>query len=120
MTPEKFLDPRWQKISFKILERDQWTCQACRNTDETLAVYLRYFEKNQEPWEHPDDALITLCPSCLAYEGPEMENALDLLNKTLRKRFFGDDVLEIATAFEFGQYDSKTIIKALKKVLKAR
>jgi len=61
---EKLRDPRWQKIRLQVFERDDWTCQMCDDSEKTLAVHHKYYEKGKEPWEYPLDALITLCEDC--------------------------------------------------------
>lgn len=61
---EKLLDPRWQKKRLKILERDDWACQICEATEETLHVHHEEYHK--EPWETPDNKLRTLCAGCHA------------------------------------------------------
>ena len=32
---EKLRDPRWQKARLKVLERDNWTCVNCGETERT-------------------------------------------------------------------------------------
>lgn len=63
---EKLKDPRWQKKRLKILERDNFTCQSCRNEDNTLHVHhIDYFNTDfNKPWLTPDNDLITLCDTC--------------------------------------------------------
>lgn len=47
----------------EILQRDNWMCQACVDTESTLHVHhIKYTSKL--PWETPDNLLITLCESC--------------------------------------------------------
>ena len=44
------------------MDRDQWTCQYCASTERTLNVHhLRYVG---DPWDCPDELLITLCDYC--------------------------------------------------------
>lgn len=61
---EKLKDPRWQKRRLKIFERDDFKCQKCFETTETLHVHHVYYINGREPWEYPDFALITLCKGC--------------------------------------------------------
>ena len=71
---EKLRDPRWQKARLKILERDEWTCQFCFDSESTLSVHHKWYIPSREPWEYPELALITLCEDCHA---KEMEDRLD-------------------------------------------
>jgi len=59
---EKLQDPRWQKKRLKILERDNWTCQKCR--DKEASLHVHHLKYHKEPWEASDDDLITLCKHC--------------------------------------------------------
>ena len=61
---EKLKDPRWQKKRLKILERDDFECQICRNDKETLNVHHLLYIKGREPWEYKDSSLVTLCQTC--------------------------------------------------------
>ena len=59
----KLLDPRWVKKRRRILARDGYTCRLCRST-KRLHVHHRWYKG--EPWEVPDEALVTLCVPCHA------------------------------------------------------
>lgn len=62
---EKLKDPRWQKKRLEIMERDQWTCRDCGNTEKELHVHHIFYYKNYcDPWEYRDEHLITLCKDC--------------------------------------------------------
>ena len=60
---EKLRDPRWQKKRLQILDRDKWTCQACRATESTLQVHHLYYAR-LDPWDYPDEVYQTLCERC--------------------------------------------------------
>jgi hypothetical protein len=74
---EKLKDPRWQKKRLGIFERDEWTCQSCCSDENTLTVHHKYYIPDREPWDYPDDLLITLCEDC---HKEEQELISDLLN----------------------------------------
>ena len=57
-------DPRWQKKRLEILERDQFMCQNCSDTEKTLHVHHRAYAKNTKPWEYVDKNYVTLCADC--------------------------------------------------------
>ena len=59
---EKLKDPRWQKKRLKILERDNFTCQKCGASKIELQVHHKKY--NDNPWDTPNDSLITLCKYC--------------------------------------------------------
>lgn len=62
---EKLLDPRWQKKRLIILERDKWACGLCHDPETTLHVHHLSYTGN-DPWDSPDDQLITVCKHCHA------------------------------------------------------
>ena len=94
---DKLKDPRWQKKRLEIFERDGWKCRSCSDSESTLVVHHRYYE-NIEPWEYPDEALITLCENC-----HEQETNLTIIEKSLlrelRIRFLTDDISRLTVGF---------------------
>ena len=71
---EKLKDPRWQKKRLEIFQRDNFTCQKCGSTDNTLVVH--HFEYSGNPWEAENEKLITVCEIChTVIEG--IKNTLD-------------------------------------------
>lgn len=61
---DKLRDPRWQKKRLEILNRDAFTCVFCESTEKELHVHHRRYERGKDPWEYPDQALVTLCKDC--------------------------------------------------------
>lgn len=66
---EKLRDPRWQKKRLRILERDDFACQACFDTTSTLHIHHKFYSADKEPWDYDDNALVTLCEGCHKTEG---------------------------------------------------
>lgn len=60
---QKLLDPRWQKKRLQVLERDHFTCQCCGAKHKTLHVH-HYCYTTPNPWDEPEDNLVTLCDEC--------------------------------------------------------
>lgn len=59
---EKLKDPRWQKKRLEILQRDLFACRLCEDKETQLQVHhLQYMN---EPWDVPNDKLITYCKHC--------------------------------------------------------
>ena len=94
---EKLKDPRWQKKRLRILERDKWVCQICGDPDSTLNVHHKAYT-NSEPWDTPDEYLITLCEGCHELETEKMQDALRELNRSFKLKFFSGSIMEIAMA----------------------
>lgn len=61
---EKLSDPRWQKKRLEVLERAEWGCVNCGDSESQLHVHHLVYEKGKEPWEHDDQYLIALCKDC--------------------------------------------------------
>jgi len=59
-------DPRWQKKRLEILQRDNFTCQHCKDTETELHVHHWSYYGN--PWDAPNEQLTTLCKYCHAIE----------------------------------------------------
>ena len=61
-------DERWHTKRNIILERDKHRCVKCGKIT-TLQVHHKYYNKYPDgkkvnPWDYPNDALITLCDEC--------------------------------------------------------
>ena len=60
--------PEWIEKRNIILDRDNHKCQYCGKTHD-LQVHHKYYSKYPnnklvDPWNYPNDALITLCSKC--------------------------------------------------------
>ena len=92
---ELLKDPRWQKRRLEIMERDEWTCQKCRDTEATLTVHHKSYRFEgdgfADVWDYKDNDLITLCDTCHGVE----ETVLLFLKKNLY--FMIRDICEDAT-----------------------
>lgn len=96
---EKLLDPRWQRKRLEILGRDNFICQGCCDTENTLHVHHRYYIAGREPWDYPPEILVTLCKDCHQHE-TEMEGDEQDLIKILKcKGFLIGDIKTLAQAF---------------------
>lgn len=61
---EKLKSPKWQKKRLQILQRDDFKCQLCKSTENTLHIHHEMYENGREPWDYPDSVLKTLCYKC--------------------------------------------------------
>jgi hypothetical protein len=96
---EKLKDPRWQKKRLQIFDRDEWTCQQCRSTKNTLHVHHRRYLRDTEPWDYPEKLLVTLCEFCHQQEYDEMPQALDGLRRAVQDAWLSIDVFLFTAAF---------------------
>jgi hypothetical protein len=61
---EKLSDPRWQKKRLQILEKSEWSCLNCGDSESQLHVHHLFYEKGKQPWEYDDQYLIPVCKDC--------------------------------------------------------
>ena len=61
---DKLKDPRWQKRRLRVMERDDWKCRDCRNHRSQLHVHHCYYIPGVDPWDQPEEAMLTLCDEC--------------------------------------------------------
>lgn len=98
---KKLRDPRWQKKRLEIMQRDEFTCQSCFDSESTLNVHHTYYTKGNEPWDYPTGSLVTLCEYCHQEETEDRYAHKEFLiqslceNGLLARHFY-----EIADAFQ--------------------
>jgi hypothetical protein len=60
---EKLKHPKWQRKRLEIMQRDDFKCKLCNDSETTLNVH--HYEYGQgEPWDIEDSKLITTCEHC--------------------------------------------------------
>ena len=60
---QKLQDPRWQKKRLEIMQRDNFTCQACGDTESELHVHHKQYTTDL-PQNELSENLITYCCVC--------------------------------------------------------
>jgi hypothetical protein len=85
---DKLKDPRWQKKRLQILDRDDFTCRYCSDTETELHVH--HLEYNGEPWQQSNDKLITLCKHC-HYAIESLELNVSFENRAFKKEVAGTE-----------------------------
>lgn len=86
---KKLLDPRWQRKRLEILSRDDFACFWCGDRESTLHVHHQdYIGEN--PWDTPNDFLITLCHDCHSIEHLKLTPLEKFLIDIVRNRDRGD------------------------------
>jgi hypothetical protein len=61
---DKLKNPKWQKKRLQVLDKANFICELCQDTDETLQVHHLKYLKGKEPWEYDLDNFKCLCESC--------------------------------------------------------
>jgi len=65
---EKLKDPRWICRRAALIAKNGHRCQECgqgaEDGERTLQIHHVAYIRGREPWDHPDEILICLCPTC--------------------------------------------------------
>ena len=93
---QKLQDPRWQRKRLEILNRAEFCCESCGDSQSQLQVHHGYYEKGKEPWEYEDDTLSCLCDRC--HEKAHI--AKKTIDYTLAKKYSPRDLPYVAVAIE--------------------
>lgn len=97
---EKLADPRWQKRRLEIFQRDNWKCVSCGNTEMQLEVHHLDYFNGKQPWEYPDDMLVTVCRECHGKEDVRAKHEQYLLQALKYAGFMAVDILAFASALQ--------------------
>lgn len=92
---EKLKNPLWQRKRLFILTRDAFKCQMCGDTTTTLHVHHRHYLPFRDPWDYPDDLLVTLCDPCHKKEEQAADNAQEMLNTMHHWGIFNTEIIEV-------------------------
>lgn len=107
---EKLKDPRWQKKRLEIMNRDGFRCRDCGSDTDTLHVHHCHYAKG-DPWETPDEFLLTVCELCHEFRGtlePELKEAFaamlaqypaQMLFESLEKIRAGDGLIPMHLSY---------------------
>lgn len=55
--------PKWQRKRLRVMDRDNWKCMECGDTETTLHVHHKKYTKKY-PWNELMKNLTTLCKRC--------------------------------------------------------
>ena len=93
---EKLQDTRWKHKRYDILVRDKNRCVYCYGkfteldyqdyeykNEFKIEVHHKFYLPNTEPWEYPNEALITLCEICHEIEDIAREKCFKYIPKHL-------------------------------------
>lgn len=56
--------PNWQRKRLEVLSRENFSCESCGQTDDTLHVHHTVYRKGFKPWEYEAATLRCLCENC--------------------------------------------------------
>ena len=117
---EKLKDPRWQKKRLEILQRDDWTCQACADNTKPLVVHHLQYLQGKEPWQYPSELLVTYCEDChntqyqLENQRNKTKSMLDCLSALQLQQIHDFLIAYIAKCDTYPYIESITLAKNAK------
>jgi hypothetical protein len=109
-------DSRWQRKRLEVLERDNWECQMCFDSEATLHVHHVYYEVGFKPWDYNADSLVTLCENCHKIETENLKIAQNRFIKAVKSKPIPSHMLnKIADAWERMQicYHDEPLMEAI-------
>lgn len=94
----KLKSPLWQKKRLEILNRDKFTCQDCGGVESTLHVHhIAYYK---EPWDCPNELLVTLCEDCHENESHDLKIVTKNLIENMKKSGLrAKDLLDVSNHY---------------------
>lgn len=108
----------WQDRSHFIKTRDNLKCQAhnCSTPQSVLEVHhLDYFSKT-DPWNYPDDMLITLCHECHKKENSRYRLEGNLYTALRMKGFLACDILALTTSLYANPIFTDQLLTDIRKI----
>ena len=73
---EQIKSPKWQKRRLEIMEKDNFSCQLCGDTETMLNVHHLFYHRDRNIWEYEDWELMTLCENCHKDEHSSMDDVI--------------------------------------------
>lgn len=61
---EQYNHPLWQKKRLEIMQRDNWTCRCCGESEMQLQIHHLQYNRNGYLWEVDNEVLVTVCDPC--------------------------------------------------------
>lgn len=74
---EQIKSPKWQKKRLEVMQKDNFTCQLCGNTESMLNVHHLSYHRDRNIWEYEEWELITLCENCHKEEHSSMDDIIN-------------------------------------------
>lgn len=111
---DKLKNPLWQKRRLQIFEKDKWRCKQCGNHESELQVHHVDYIPGINPWEYPDDMLITLCHICHNKETGREKLEYNLATTFKMKGFLYSDLLALSSKIDTDQKFTISLLKILR------
>lgn len=91
-------NPQWQRRRLEILNRDNFTCQRCYDTETQLEVHHVVYRNRTKYQDYLDKELITLCRKCHQHETENLDRSIEFLVYQIRTSgMLSDEIMELAS-----------------------
>lgn len=114
---DKLKKSKWQKRRLEIFQRDNFRCQSggCPDPEGQLEVHHIEYFSGVEPWDYPDDMLITLCSVCHDKQRGRAELEKNLASTLKMKGFLLSDLLALSSMIDTQPEFTQTLLSTLRK-----
>lgn len=112
---EKLKTPAWQKRRLEVFKKDGWKCTVCHNDKIELQVHHLDYISGFDPWEYPDDMLITLCSICHDKERNREHLEKNLATTLKMKGFLTCDLLALSCKIDTDPKFCKALLNKLRE-----
>lgn len=85
--------PQWRSYSDRIKKRDNNTCQDCGTTENLQVHHIRYIYDGRQPWQYPEEYVITLCDNCHFNWHQGLKSLNGTINEMLLSGIFPNEIL---------------------------
>ena len=92
---DKLKCKEWNDRRREILVRDNFMCQKCGHRSTSNHVHHVVYILGVQPWDHPDEYLITLCWVCHNKEHKDETKIKDVIDKMRLSGLFNGEIAKI-------------------------
>lgn len=89
---DKLNAKEWRDRRREILVRDNFTCQKCGHRSRSNHVHHMVYIIGLQPWEHPDECMLTLCSNCHKYEHQSETKIKHIIDRMKLSGMFNDEI----------------------------
>ena len=120
----KLQNPKWQKKSLEILQRDQFKCIHCGCDNKELHVHHRWYQFGKDIWDYHDTCFETLCFECHEYIEMNIKDSTSDIQLMLRRTWLNQDDYNVICRFlihlsddSYKNYNSLHIVDAIDSII---
>lgn len=101
---EQIKSPKWQKRRLEIMEKDNFTCQLCGDTETMLNVHHLSYHRDRNIWEYEDWELMTLCENCHKDEHSSLDDLNSYVESIKSRGVTMREIIALLNAIEVDLY----------------